>query len=120
MPIPNAHQATIAFEKLSSYLLNPLHPVGGPKASWFLMLGYQTEVPELLAADVLKSVGSSDDIDSLPDSFGVTYVARGDLRTPSGRLVPLQSIWMIEKRSDVPRLVSAYPARSQSDADQGT
>jgi hypothetical protein len=71
MPIPNAHQATIPPEKLSEYLLNPLHPVGGPKASWFLMLGYQTEVPELLAADLLRIVGSSDDFDSLPDSFGV-------------------------------------------------
>ena len=58
MPIPNAHQATILPENLSGYLLNPLHPVGGPKASWFLMLGYQTEVPELLAADLLKIVGS--------------------------------------------------------------
>ena len=84
------------------------------------MLGYQTEVPELLAADLLKIVGSSDDFDSLSDSFGVKYAVRGFLRTPSGRLVPLQSIWMMEKRSDVPRLVSAYPARSQSDADQGT
>lgn len=120
MPIPNAHQAIIPPEKLSEYLLNPLHPVGGPKASWFLMLGYQTEVPELLAADLLRIVGSSDDFDSLPDSFGVKYVIRGVLRTPSGRLVPLQSIWMIEKGSDVPRLVSAYPARSQSDADQRT
>jgi hypothetical protein len=117
---PNAHRATIPPRKLSEYLLNPLHPVGGPKASWFLMLGYQTEVPELLAADLLEIVGSSDAFDSLPDSFGVKYVVRGVLRTPSGGLVPLQSIWMIKKRSDVPRLVSAYPARSQSDADQGT
>ena len=119
MPIPNAHQATIPPEKLSGYLLNPLHPVGGPKASWFLMLGYQTEIPELLAADLLKIVGSSADFDSLQDVFGVKYVVRGVLRTPSGRLVPLLSIWMIENGSDVPRLVSAYPARSQSDADQG-
>jgi len=120
MPIPNAHQATIPPDKLSGYLLNPLHPVGGPKASWFLMLGYQTEVPELLATDLLEIVVSSDDFDSLPDSFGVKYVVRGVLRTPSGRLVPLQSTCMIEKKSDVPRLVSAYPARSQSDADKGT
>ena len=47
MPIPNAHRATIPPRKLSEYLLNPLHPVGGPKASWFVMLGYQTEVPEV-------------------------------------------------------------------------
>lgn len=120
MPIPNAHQATIPPEKLGGYLLNPLHPVGGPKASWFLMLGYQTAVPELLAADLLEIVGTSDDLDSLPDSFGVKYAVRGVLQTPSGGLVPLQSIWMIEKRSDVPRLVSPYPARSESDADQGT
>ena len=120
MPIPNAHKATIPPEKLSDYLLNPFHPVGGPKASWFLMLGYQTDATEILNADLLKLVGSSDDFDSLPDSFGVKYIVRGILRTPSGRLVSLQSIWMIENESDIPRLVSAYPARSQSDADQGT
>ena len=97
MPIPNAHRATIPPRKLSEYLLNPLHPVGGPKASWFVMLGYQTEVPELLAADLLEIVGSSDDLDSLPASFGVKYVVRGVLRTQSGRVVPLLSIWLIEQ-----------------------
>jgi hypothetical protein len=84
------------------------------------MLGYQTEAPGVLAAGLLQIVGSSDDFDSLPDSFGVKYVVRGILRTPSGRLLRLQSVWMIEKGSDVPRLISAYPARSQSDADQRT
>ena len=87
MPTPNAHRATIPPKKLSEYVLNPLHPVGGPNASWFLVLRYQTEVPELLAADLLEIVGSSDVFDSLPDSFGVKDVVRGVLRAPSGRLV---------------------------------
>jgi hypothetical protein len=58
---------------------------------------HATELPEPLAADLLEIVSSSDDFDSLPDSFGVKYVVRGVLRTPSGRVVPLQSIWMIEQ-----------------------
>jgi hypothetical protein len=41
------------------------------------MLGYQTEVPEFLAADLLEIVGSSEDFDSLPDSVGVNSRARG-------------------------------------------
>jgi len=120
MPIPNAEKAIVPPEKLSGYLLNPLHPVGGPKALWFLMLGYQAEAAEVLAVDLLKIVRSSSDFESFLDSFGVKYAVRGFLRGPRGRLVAVQSIWMIEKGEDVPKLITAYPVRNHSNADQGT
>jgi hypothetical protein len=45
MPIPHADDAVIPAEKLTAYLLNPLHPVGGLKAVWLLSLGYQPVAP---------------------------------------------------------------------------
>lgn len=112
MPIPNADKAVIPHEKITAYLLNPLHPVGGPKATWLLSLGYQPEAPQQLAADLLAIVGTSDDFTALEDPFGVKYVVRGSARTPSGRVVNLQTIWIQEHEMTRPRLVSAYPSRS--------
>ena len=34
MPFPDADRALVTEEKVRDYLLNPNHPVGGPKATW--------------------------------------------------------------------------------------
>jgi hypothetical protein len=112
MPISNANKAVIPPEKLAAYLLNPLHPVGGPKATWLLSLGYQSEAPQQLATDLLAIVRTSDDFTALEDPFGVKYVVRGSVRTPSGKVVILQTIWIQDHGMTWPRFVSAYPARS--------
>lgn len=112
MPIPNADQAVVPMEKITGYLLNPLHPVGGPKARWLFALGYRPELPEQLANDLLGVVRTSDDFVAQADLFGVKYVVRGPLVTPSGRTARVLTIWMIENETPFPRLVSAFPARS--------
>ncbi len=61
MPIPGAQSAVIPLEKLTDYLLNLSHPVGGPKARWFLALGYSPNRPEQLANDLQNLVRLSDD-----------------------------------------------------------
>ena len=40
MKLPNAQSATVREAKITRYLLNPAHPVGGRKAAFFLRFGF--------------------------------------------------------------------------------
>ena len=54
MPFPDAEHAIVTQEKLCDYLLNPAHPVGGPKAAWFATIGYTQQNWEQLRSDLLQ------------------------------------------------------------------
>jgi hypothetical protein len=40
MKLPNAQLATVPERKVTHYLLNPGHPAGGSKATFFLRFGF--------------------------------------------------------------------------------
>lgn len=109
MPIPNAESAFIPPEKLSAYLLNLAHPVGGPKARWFISLGYRPDNPEQLESDLLEIVRSSSDYVDEQTRFGVKYVVYGELRTPNGSRANVRTVWITEIDMPQPQLVTAYP-----------
>jgi hypothetical protein len=109
MPIPNAQSAFIAPEKLTDYLLNVTHPVGGPKARWFISLGYGVDTPEQLAEDLLELVRNSSDYVDEVTGFGVKYTVRGQLESPNGSRATVRSVWIVETDMPQPRLVTAYP-----------
>lgn len=115
MPIPNAGSALIPPEKLSDYLLNPAHPVGGTKARWFISLGYHPDNPGQLESDLLEIVRSSSDYLDEPTRFGVKYVVRGRIESPSGRRANVRTVWIAETNAPRPRLVTAYPDEETED-----
>jgi hypothetical protein len=41
--------------------------------------------------------------------YGKKYVIDGELETPSGDMIHLRTIWIIETGDDIPKLVTAYP-----------
>lgn len=109
MPIPDAESAFVPPKKLSGYLLDPTHPVGGSKARWFLRLGYRMEDPDRLATDLLRVVRESSDFEQEATQFGVKYVVRGRLETPNGGLANIVTVWIREIDDSRPRLITAYP-----------
>jgi hypothetical protein len=109
MPIPNAAGATIAAEKLTAYLLNPLHKRGGAKAKRLLSLGYRTNAPEILEADLRAQHLSLDPARISQNAYGVVYEIDGSIKTPSGKMARFVSIWQIDTGSDVPRFITMYP-----------
>ncbi len=111
MPIPDAESAFVPPEKVSKYLLDPTHPIGGAKARWFLSLGYETDNPDRLATDLLEVVHDSSDFEMEETLFGVKYVVRGQLETPNGDLASVVTVWITEIAVSSPRLVTAYPGR---------
>jgi len=74
MSIPEAKSAIIPPEKLVGYLLEPSHPVGGPKADWFLLMGYRPENPQRLEQDLLKVATDTTEYVTKTTAFGIKYI----------------------------------------------
>jgi hypothetical protein len=109
MPIPHADSARVPLEKLTEYLLNEQHPVGGSKAKWFRSLGYQADHPVTLERDLCELVRTSEVYTENDTPFGTKYVVSGRMKSPSGKEVNLTTVWIIEPSDRSPRLVTAYP-----------
>jgi hypothetical protein len=109
MPIPNADFVLVPLEKLTDYLLNEQHPVGGSKAKWFRGLGYDHANPAGLEQDLRRVVSASDDFIKKDSPFGVKYVVSGIMATPNGQTVTVTTVWIVEPMEIRPRLVTAYP-----------
>ena len=51
--LPRASKAFVPKAKLATYLLNPAHPEGGPKARFFLAHGHTRTNPRRLEAALI-------------------------------------------------------------------
>ncbi|MBI4312806.1 MAG: hypothetical protein HY681_13650 [Chloroflexi bacterium] len=109
MPIPGADHAFIPPEKLWEYLLNLEHPVGGPKAQWFVSMGYDPDDPRRLEADLLAMIRRAEGYSAEMTAYGVKYVAEGSLTVPIGRRVNILTVWILDSGATAPRFVTAYP-----------
>lgn len=109
MTVPNANQAIIAAAKLSDYLLNISHKRGATKARLLLSLGYRSDSPQILEADLRRQHLTLDVTQTSENAFGLVYEIEGPIRTPSGKLVRFRSIWQVDTGTDVPRFVTMYP-----------
>ncbi len=108
MPIPHSDSAIVPDEKVTYYLLNPSHSVGGPKARWLFSRGFDLTAPSELKNALLEIVGSSEDYsEELMTLYGAKYVVRGDLECPDN-----SRPWIAETGSNAPRLVTAYPEKA--------
>ncbi len=54
MKVPNCDLAMIEEEKITKYLLNPLHPDGAGKAKFFVGLGFRVEQWQVMAVALRK------------------------------------------------------------------
>lgn len=109
MTLPNAERAFVPPDKLIGYLLALSHPVGGPKARFFRAHGFDETNAEALAAGLRAiATGAASSVRSSP--FGTKYSVVGDLATPRGAVVQIETVWIVEPHDERPRLVTAYPA----------
>jgi hypothetical protein len=102
MKLPNARGATVDPKKLEGYLLSSTHPIGRPKAQFFLAMGFRET-----DAVILERTGEV--AETTPSAYGVKYTVDGVLSTPSGRQVRLRTIWIVDADDTRPRFVTAYP-----------
>lgn len=109
MHLPNAHLAVIDREKITDYLLNPAHPDNGGKARFFKGMEYSTDEWAVLAQALRAHAVRTPVARRIESKHGRKYVLEGPLTTPSGRPVNVRTVWIIDRGSQTPRLVTAYP-----------
>jgi hypothetical protein len=113
MPIPNADSAHVPSEKLTDYLLNEQHPIGGGKAKWFRGLGYDPATPTALEQDLLKLVRTTEAFTETSSPFGTKYIVSAKIAAPNGKEANLTTVWIVEPSDSRPRLVTAYPGEKK-------
>ena len=110
MRVPGADTAIVSQEKIVGYLLNPLHPDGAGKAQFFDALGFHVD-QWIALADALRNVIAAAEATSRVDSaHGTKYIVDGSIDTPSGRIVRVRTVWIVDAGESSPRLVTAYPS----------
>ena len=109
MRLPNSGRAIVEDAKVRDYLLAPDHPVGRPKARFFMALGFTRDAwPRL--RDALLAVARDGEAEiGEATVFGQKSAVRGIVRGPAGRTAAVLTAWIIRRGEDAPRLVSAYP-----------
>ena len=111
MKLPNADKAIVEREKVDDYLLDSTHPDNGGKAQFFERLGFRRGEWKILADAFLALAHKAEVADSMKSPHGQKYVMVGRIESPNGKTVSVQTVWIVDKGSDVARLVTAYPRK---------
>ena len=118
MKLPNLEQANVPESKITSYLLNIEHEVGGDKAAFFIHFGFSVDRWDRLAEALVTHATQYEVVKQEETRFGTRYVVEGELETPSGRTPLVRSVWFVPRGAEQPRLTTAYPLEERHD--QGT
>ena len=114
MKLPNGERAYVAREKITLYLLNRDNPDSESKANFFSRFGFDIEhwngLAEALQLHAMRHAIAG----IMENERGVRYVLDGELGTPDGRNPYVRVVWMVDKGSDIPRLITAYPQRRRN------
>ena len=109
MKLPNAAAAIIDQAKVQQYLLNLLHPDGGPKARLLHSLGYHPDAWQKLVDDIRAMHLSEDVVEVRQTEWGVRYEIVAPITGPSGDAFLFRSIWQIDLAAESPRLITMHP-----------
>jgi hypothetical protein len=109
MTVPNAKRAIIATEKLTGYLLNVSHKRGAAKARLLPGVGYRSDAPQVLEADLRTQHLGLDVTRTSENAYGSIYEIEGPIETPNGETIRFCSIWQVDTGTDVPRFITMYP-----------
>jgi hypothetical protein len=109
MIIPDADNLKVEESKIKDYLLNVLHPDGSGKAAFFIRFGFNVENWLELAQALKKHALTYDVKSSVESQYGIRYIIDGKLETPDNRNPLVRTVWITEKDSNEPRLVTVYP-----------
>lgn len=112
MTLPNASRAFIDIRKLTSYCLDPEHPVGRHKAVVFRRaLGLTVPHADTLRDLLLRAVLVEEAVLGPTDKFGRRYQVDFRVNTPAGSAV-VRSAWMVRSDEDFARLATCFVLRA--------
>ena len=109
MKVPGAESATVPEKKIVSYLLNPAHPAGGSKASFFIRFGFSAAHWRQLAEALLRHVRENEVVQTEPTRHGTRYAVDGPLDASDGTVLNVRTLWYIDTDGRGLRFVTAHP-----------
>lgn len=95
--------------KVSDYLLNLDHEVGGAKAMFFQHFGFSRDEVDVLTAALIGHPDRNGIEDTTSNRWGTTHVVRCSVVSPDGRNPCIRSVWIVLPGESSARLVTAYP-----------
>jgi hypothetical protein len=107
--LPNRKKAFIELPKLTDYLLSESHAVGKSKAKFFRELGFNQENVAILEQQLLNLAYFQDVTETITTVHGIKYVIVGTINSPSGKIVNILTVWIIDVGHENPRFVTARP-----------
>ncbi len=114
MKIPNYENAIIPKGKITDYLLSLSHRDGCNKARFFLRFGFSQAEWEVLSDALKQHVAQHEVARTERSYFGIRYVIEGVLVSPDGRNPAIRSVWFIDKNTNIPSFVTAYPLKGKA------
>ena len=108
--ISRIYQANVK-EKLTKYLLDPNHPVGGSKAKWFKeALGFTKDnwkdLAKQIVFDINKAVSKGN-----TKGFGEKFEQIIEIMGANGKKIAVQFNFIVREGEDFARLVGAIPTK---------
>ena len=111
MKIPNNNLSFVAVNKITDYLLSDIHEIGKHKADFFKRFGFDISDVETFKGSLIQH-SIEREIEKTKDSdFGVKYELKCEIKTPDERNPCIVTVWIVENEQEVPKLVTAYPAK---------
>ena len=105
----NAEKAVIDSNKVTSYALNPAHPVGGNKAKVFeSALGYNQANAGGLIAKVQEGAQLYPAKLGAADKFGQRITIDMPITGPNGNTATVRTGWIYDSGSSTPRMTTLY------------
>lgn len=109
MKLPNATLAVVPERKVTLYLLNRAHPIGGAKAIFFLHHGFAPDKWQVFAERLRHHAWENEVVASDENSHGVRYAVDGPLVAPTGKRLNIRTAWFIDHGRETPRFITAHP-----------
>lgn len=107
MKLPNGGQAYVDPGKVRDYLLSDDHLIGQHKARTFRRLGFERHDWFQLLRELLRIAREGTVVDRNLTIYGIKYVVDDRINGSAGSAAA-RTVWLIERRKAVPRLVTAY------------
>jgi filamentous hemagglutinin len=109
--LPEAESAFVEPAKLTEYLLNPEHPIGGDKAAFLSRFGFHRDAWRVLEAALLRHAREGVVVADRVTAYGHHFTVEGPLPAPDGRAPIVRTAWMVALGERRPRFVTAHPGR---------
>lgn len=94
--------------KITAYLLNPVHPVGGAKALFFVRHGFCRTRPGEFETALLLHPLTASLVKTENNGFADKFIFEGELGGPNGPIPRVRSVWKRNAGIAYGELVTAY------------